>query len=209
MNGASSSQLFWKSPDPEATLRGALATVNARIQELPSQQWDPNTGTIGGIRDHQLCCLAADASAWSSLLLHLNSQLAEPLSAALSMATGTPVVGFYELDQSAWGFDVHERGQLVARFWNRPELAEEGPLSSVADPKVIAAKFGVGAEDIAPYLEHLDPDADEPGKAFPADEFSLGDHWVRCDFMRRLGLRYPNPGEPGTRHVLIREPDVN
>jgi hypothetical protein len=206
---SASNQLFWKSPDPEGTLRGALAKVDARVQELPSQQWEPKAATIGGIRDHQLCCLAPDESAWSSLLLHLNSQLAEPLAAALSMATGTPVIAFYEFDQSAWGFDVYDKGQSVARFWNRPEVVEEDPRSLAVDPNVIAAKFGVGVEDVAPYLKHLAPDADDPGKAFPADEFSLGDHWVRCDFMRRLGLRYPNPGEPGTRHVLIKEPGVN
>jgi hypothetical protein len=206
---SASSQLFWKSTDPEATLRAALAQSNARIQELSSQQWDPNTATIGGIRDYQLCCLAPDAGAWSSLLLHLNSQLADPVATALSTATSAPVVAFYEFDQFAWGFGVFEKGHPLARFWNRPEVVEEDPGDCIVDPNFIARKFGVGVEAVAPYLKHLDPDADEPGKAFSGDEFSLGDHWVRCDLMRRLGLRYPNPGEPGTRHVFIKESGVN
>jgi hypothetical protein len=206
---SASSQLFWKSPDPEGTLRAVLATANARIQELSSQQWDPKTATIGGVRDYQLCCLAPDANTWSSLLLHSNSQLADPLAAALSATTSTPAIAFYEFDQFAWGFTVFDKGQPVARFWNRPEVVEEDPGACTVDSSFIAGKFGVGVEAVAPYLKHLDSDGEEPDKASPADEFTLGDHWVRCDFMRRIGLRYPNPGEPGTRHVLIKEPGVN
>jgi hypothetical protein len=203
---SASSQVYWKSPEPEATLRDALTKLDARIQELPSQRWDTKTSTIGGVRDSELSCLAAAGGAWSSLLLRLNSEFAEPLAAALSAATGTPAVAFYEFEQAAWGFDVFEKGQSVARFWNRPDYVEEDPGSCAVDPKVLAGRFGVGVEEIAPYLAHLDPDDDERGKAFPADEFDLGDHWVRCDFMRRLGLRYPDPDEPGSRHFLLREP---
>src|SRR5262249_37339193 len=43
---SASSQLFWKSPDAEGTLRAALAKASTRIQELPSQQWAPNTATM-------------------------------------------------------------------------------------------------------------------------------------------------------------------
>lgn len=203
------SQLFWKSSDPEAPLRAALATANARIQELPSQEWDPNTATIGGIRDYHLCCLAPDAIAWSSLLLHLNSELHRQLGPALFAETCLPVIAFYEYDQNAWGFAVFGERQAVDWFCNRPEVVEHDPYSCTVDPKYIADLFGVDAKAVAPYLKHLDPNADDPGKVFPEDEFSLGDHWVRCDFMRRLGLRYPNPGEPGTRHVYVKEPGVN
>jgi hypothetical protein len=206
---STSSQIFWKSTDPEATLLAALEQANAPLHELSSQQWDPNTATIGGIRDYRLCFLAPDADAWSSLLLHLNSQLADPLAASLSTATSSPTVAFYEFDQCAWGFTVYDNGQAVARFWNRPEVVEEDPSACTVDPISIAGKFGVGVEAAAPYLKHLDADAEQPDKALPADEFSLGDHWVRCDFMRRLGLRYRNPGEPGTRHVFIKERGIN
>ncbi len=203
------SQLFWKSTDPEAALRAALAKANARLQELPSQQWDPNTATIGGIRDYQLCSLAPDPNGWSSLLLHLNSELHRQLGPALHTDTCSPVIAFYEYDQIAWGFAVFGEGQAVDWFCNRPEVADHDPTYCTVDPYYIADLFGVDAETVAPYLKHLDPNADEPGKAFADDAFSLGDHWVRCDFMRRLGLRYPNPGEPGTRHVYIKEPGVN
>src|SRR5690349_7212435 len=112
---SASSQLYWKSPEPEAALREALAKIDTRIEELHSQRWDPNTATIGGIPDTELSCISPDAGAWSSLLLPLNSQLADPLAAALTTATDMPVVAFYEFEQAAWGFDLYEQGQSVAR----------------------------------------------------------------------------------------------
>jgi len=207
--GGASSQLFWKSQNPEAALRAALAEFNAQIQELPSQTWDPNTATIGGIRDYKLSFLDPNEAAWSSLLLHLDSQLADPLAASLSRTMGTPSIAFYEFEQVAWGFSVYEQGESIARFWNRPGQVEEEPSKCAVDPNLIAAKFYVRVEDIAPYLNHVDPDDEDLDKAFPTDKLTLGDHWVRCDFMRRLGLRYPSPGDPGTRRILIRGPGVN
>ena len=103
--------------------------------------WDPKSATIGGIRDSELSCIAPVKSAWSSLLLRLNSQLADPLAAALSTATGSPVVAFYEFEQAAWGFNVYEKGLSVARFWNRPDYVEEDPRSCAVDPKVIAGQL--------------------------------------------------------------------
>jgi hypothetical protein len=65
--------------------------------------------------------------------------------------------------------------------------------------------FGKPESTIAPYLRHL-PDSLETTKAFMDDKHELGNHWVRADFMRRLGLQYPNPGatENG-RHIQIVE----
>src|SRR5215469_13857610 len=149
---SSSSQVFWKSPDPESPLRAALAGANTQLQELASQQWDPKTATIDGIRDVQLCSLASAPNAWSSLLLHLNSRLADQLAVTLSTTTDVPVIGFYEFDQLAWGFSVHERGHSIAQFWNRPEVLEEDPYRCRVDPNLIAGLFGVGVEAVSPYL---------------------------------------------------------
>jgi hypothetical protein len=101
------------------------------------------------------------------------SELATPLAAALSTATGVPVIAFYEYDQFAWGFALFDKGHAVDWFCNRPEVVEHDAYSCTVNPSDIAVLFGVDVEAVAPYLKHLDPDADEPGKAFPADEFSL------------------------------------
>ncbi len=44
----------------------------------------------------------------------------------------------------------------------------------------------------------------EGEKAFPSDEFCLDDHWVRVDFMRQLGISYPDPSKE--THFLVNEP---
>lgn len=205
----SSSHISWKSSSAEADLAAALAKLGRSIQELTSQQWDPRTSTIGGIRDYKLCSLAPADGAWSFLLLHLNSELGDTLAKELSKTASDPVVVFYEFEQSAWGFSVYEKGIRASHFWNRPELVEEAPEPCLADAEDIAARFGIEGARIARYLQPLDPDSEEMGKAWEEDRFSLDEHWVRCDFMGRLGLPYPDPGTAGARHVYIEEPGIN
>lgn len=187
----------------------ALRMLGRSITELTSQQWESKTSTIGGIRDYKLCTLASAANTWSFLLLHLNSELGDPLAAELSKSTADPVLVFYEFDQSAWGLSVYEKGTRVCHFWNRPEVIEEDPSSCLVSPEYFADHFGVGASSVAPYLQHIDPNSEESVKASDADRFALDDHWVRCDFMGRLGLPYPDPGTAGTRHVYIEEQGIN
>jgi hypothetical protein len=173
---------------------------------LKSQQWDASNATIGGYRDIHLCLFSPRPDAWSFLSLHLRSSLGEPLALQLSLAVTDPVIVFHEFDQDAWGFAVYQAGKEVASFWNRPDVVELNSKECTIEPKSVAALFGVAdAKSLAPYLRH-NPD---PGKAFAEDEFSLDDHWVRCDFMRRLGMRYCNPGEVGSRHLYVLEKGVN
>jgi len=54
---------------------------------------------------------------------------------------------------------------------------------------------------IEPYLSQTGVDE----KTFPDDEFSLGDHWVRTELMRRSGITYPDAGS--SRWVLIADPE--
>lgn len=206
---SSSSHISWRSKTAEADLASALRSLGRSITELESQQWDSKTSTIGGIRDYKLCTLKPTDDAWSFLLLHLDSELSDPLAAELSKLTDDPVLVFYEFNQCAWGLSVYENGARVCRFWNRPEVVEEDPHSCALDPEYFAKHFGVGISSIAPYLQHIDPDSEEGVKAFGEDRFTLDDHWVRCDFMERLGLPYPDPGTTGTRHVYIEEPGIN
>jgi hypothetical protein len=70
----------------------------------------------------------------------------------------------------------------------------------------LSSLFGVPESNISPYLRHLDSEFPETLKAFPDDEFALNDHWVRIDFMRRLGLEYASPASTaGGRYIQIIE----
>jgi len=135
--------------------------------------------------------------------LHLNASIGEALAAELSRLIGGPAILFLEYDQAAWGYCLFEGGALLNRFWSIPDAVEMPPDECVGDATTISRLFDVPADSLAPYIRYVsDPNA----KAFDDDEFTLGDHWVRVDFMRRLGLAYPNPGQvAGGRHIRIEE----
>jgi hypothetical protein len=137
-------------------------------------------------------------------MLHLNSLIADALAAELSRAIEGPTIAFLEYDQAAWGYCLFDRGGLLDKFWNIPEVVEAPSNEFVGDVGIVSRVFGARPESIAPYLHHV---TDSAGKAFDDDKFALGDHWVRVDFMRRLGLQYPSPGQvTGGQYVKIDEP---
>jgi hypothetical protein len=51
---------------------------------------------------------------------------------------------------------------------------------------------------IEPYVKRAAGDE----KAFQDDEFLLNDAWVRVDFMRRMGILYPEPNLSTWVHVM-------
>jgi hypothetical protein len=70
--GSMSSQVIWRQPydaAADSALRRALATLQCEMRELPSQQWDVPTASIGGVRDYQCSYVAPAAAEWSSVLL--------------------------------------------------------------------------------------------------------------------------------------------
>lgn len=206
--GGMSSQILWKqtwSADAESVLRQALTSQKCSVRELSSQQWDASTATIGGIRDHMTSYLAPASASWSSVMLHLNSLVAEPVAAELSRLTGGSAIAVLEYDQATWGYTLFESGEMRDRFWSLPEAVETPPDECAGCVDAVARAFGVPAESITPYIRHV-KESDYDTKAFADDEFTLGDHWVRVDFMRRLGIPYPNPGQvTGGRYVQIQE----
>jgi hypothetical protein len=206
--GGMFSQIIWKqawSGDAESVLRQALASQRQAVRELSSQQWEASTATIGGIRDDMTSYVGPVSSSWSSVTLHLNSLLAEPVAAELSRLTSAPAIAILEYDQAAWGYSLYDRGELLDRFWNLPDVVETPPEECAGNASTVAGVFGVSAESISAYIHHV-TEADYETKAFDDDEYALGDHWVRVDFMRRLGIPYPSPGQAaGGRYVQIQE----
>src|SRR5215469_14811054 len=97
--GGLSSQIVWKqpwNPEAESALRQALASQRCAIRELPSQQREASSRTIGGIRDIMASYLAPAAASWSSVLLHHNSLVAEPVAAELSRLISGPAIAILE-----------------------------------------------------------------------------------------------------------------
>jgi hypothetical protein len=190
----------------EETLARTLHRLGYGIRELASQTWDARTSTIGGVRDIDLACIAAVDDGWSFLLLPLAARreelLGEAIARDLSTQTAHPALAFAEYDETVWGYALFEAGERRDRFWSRPDVLEIDPEDCAGSVTLVASSFGVKPRAIGPYLRHIAADAPSR-KAFPDDEFALRDHWVRCDFMRRLGLRYA-VGDAGARHIQLR-----
>ena len=202
------SQLFWREPwtsTGEATLKSAITALGSEWIELTSQVWNPATSTIGGIRDYQLSFVSPVTAHWSSVLLHLSTLMGAPLASQISQRISGPCLLLLEYDQAAWGYFLYVDGKEHHHFWNIPEYVEEEADSCVADVSFLSGIFQVPAAAFAPYLQHIQ--AGHSFKAFPDDEFFLSDHWVRTDFLQRLGLPYPNPSSsPNGRRVYLKEP---
>ncbi len=206
-----STQLLWKQQwglEAEATLLQALAAHGCSLSELSSQDWDSETASIGGVRDVETSYLAPASDTWSSAMLHLGSVIGEPLAAELSRITGGPAIVVLDYDQDTWGYCLFDSGAFLDRFWSVPGAVDVPPTECAGNAEAVYSVFGVPAESVAPYIRHV-TEAEHGFKAFDDDEFTLGDHWVRVDFMRRLGLNYPAPGQTaGGRHVKIDEPGI-
>lgn len=202
------SQVLWKQSwdsEAESTFVKALVSLDCNLKELSSQQWDSRTATIGGIRDIETSYLAPASEGWSSALLHFNSLVGERLASELSRLTHGPAIVVLEYDQDAWGYSLFDDGKPLDRFWNSPEAVDEPAEDCAGNIAILTSTFGVASDSIAPYIRHI-TEADRRRKAFAHDEFPLGNHWVRVDFMRRLGLKYLNPGEAASgRYVKIDE----
>ena len=184
-----SSHVMWQeifNPGAELTLAKALAAQRPTADELASQQWDAKSATIGGVRDYMTSFLAPASGSWSSLRLNLNSLIAEPVAAELSRLTGAPAIVFQGDDEAAWGYSLFSGGSLLERFWSVPAVAEMSPPECAAASQRSVPPL---AFDHSRWLPRFatSREADDERKAFEDDEFPLGDHWLRVDFMRRLG----------------------
>ncbi|HAB19175.1 MAG TPA: hypothetical protein PLX89_10215 [Verrucomicrobiota bacterium] len=121
----------------------------------------------------------------------------DEVSRDLSMQLGVPVFSFHIHDGDLWMFLLFDKGEQVAQFNPLPEywddsISDEERTSWSGDAAAIASCIpGLAADSIRPYLRHWNLDEDNPGKAFPEDQFSYHDCWQLCDFMKRIGLRYP------------------
>ncbi len=115
----------------------------------------------------------------------------------LSLQLGVPVFSFHIHDEDLWMFVLFDKGEQVAQFNPLPEYWDDGisqaeRASWSGDAATIASRIPVVTPDaISPYLRHWDLDEENPGKAFPEDQFHFHDCWQLCDFMKRVGLRYP------------------
>jgi hypothetical protein len=115
----------------------------------------------------------------------------------LSAALNTPVFSFHIHDGDLWMFILFDGGEQVAQFNPLPDYWDD----SISDDErrfwrgdvreIVTRMPGMSAATLEAYLKPWDLDAENPGKAFPDDEFCYHEDWQMCDFMKRLGVPYP------------------
>ena len=94
-------------------------------------------------------------------------------------------------------FVLFDRGNQVAQFNPLPEywddnISDEDRAFWAGDAAAVAARIpGLAPRAIEPYFRHWDFEEEEPGKAFAEDRFGYHDCWQLCDFMGKVGLKYP------------------
>lgn len=106
-----------------------------------------------------------------------------------------------------WIYELYVAGELKDHFNTIPEywaeLNDEDKASWKGDASVLAAHWRE-ARAVSAYLINWHEDVDEEAymdvdneiKAYPDDEFAIGDCWQLTDFLRKLGTPYPE-GEEG------------
>jgi hypothetical protein len=193
---ASSTIIFWRgdSLNLESDIKSILSELNIEFEDLSNQEFDAKTSTIDGIRDIELSRLSSQSNSWSSLNLRLNSTLTDKICQKLSSKSKSPVIAFLEYDESAWGYCLFQDGKLIDTFWNDHVTVEQPKIECTANIDILASMFKVAKSDVQPYLMDISG-KENLGKINANDEFELEDPWVRVDFMKQLGLIYPENGK--------------
>lgn len=189
---ASTAIIFWKcdSTFAEKDLKSILKDLKIEFKDLSTQEFNIKTRTIDGIRDSRLSRLSHHNNSWSSLSLCVGSLLTDKICQKLSSNSKSPVIAFLEYDESAWGYCLFQNGKLTDSFWNDHEVVERTISECASNINIISEAFHVSKSEIEPYLVDISG-KQNLGKINPDDEFELEDIWVRVDFMKQLGLTYP------------------
>jgi hypothetical protein len=115
----------------------------------------------------------------------------------LSESLGVPVISLHIHDGDLWMYVLYHDGEEIDQFnpipdyWSE-DLSPEERSSWAGDAGVVAENWeGLDAASIDRYLVTWDLDEDNPGKAYEADKYPIGDCWEVVDFMGKLGLTYP------------------
>ena len=174
-----------KKEDVESALRSFATARKGAFNQATRRTEQPNTLVLSHQESKCSVLYPWGFLEWDEASRYLSSQLA------------APVFSFHIHDEDLWMFVLFDKGETVAQFNPLPEywdgtISDEERASWSGDAAAIAAHLpGLEADAIRPYLQHWDLDDEEPGKAFPDDQFHFHDCWQMCDFLKKVGLTYP------------------
>lgn len=144
----------------------------------------PNIGVITKTGKNTTVLYPDGFCEWDDASKHISSRL------------GNPVFSLHIHDGDLWMFILFQKGEEIGRFNPIPgyweELPPEGKAKWMGDARLISETIpSVPSEMIAKYFTEWNLEQEEESKAYPDDEFMIGDCWQMCDFMKKVGLEYP------------------
>lgn len=141
-------------------------------------------------------CVLQEADGNTTLFFSDEYSTAENAAEFLSRRLAAPVFALHIHDGDFWMYVLYYKGEVVDQFNPIPDYWEEDlSAQEAANWQGNAATIAryvpaVQAPDIENYLVRWEPDAAEPPKAYPTDEYGQ-EAWQLLDFMKRLQLPFP------------------
>jgi hypothetical protein len=135
---------------------------------------------------------------------------ADDVSRRLSNQLKTAVFSLHIHDGDLWMLYAYDNGKEVSWFNSYPDywfdLEEAEQARCVGDAAVIARLANLPMESIQNYFVLRNHEASLPaGKAYESDEYENCDPWQMLDFMRRVGLPFPEADneQPAKRPIYL------
>ena len=120
----------------------------------------------------------------------------DELSCFLSEKLNVPVFSFHIHDGDFWMYTLFKGGKEVDKFLPVPDYWEELDDEEKAEVKGDAERLAslvpnLSVDTVKKYLIEWDINCLGENKAYPDDEFAIGNCWQLCDFMKKAGLENP------------------
>ena len=128
----------------------------------------------------------------------------DEVSKEISLKLAKPVFSLHIHDGDLWMFVLFQNGKEIGWFNPHPEywknLSPEEKEKWKGDATLVAEIIqDISIDSIDKYFVEWDLENADPPKAYPDDKFTFGDCWQMCDFMKKIGLKFP-VGDDGTIH---------
>ena len=145
---------------------------------------NPNIGVITKTGKNTTVLYPDGFCEWDDASKHISSRL------------GKLVFSLHIHDGDLWMFLLFQNDEEIGRFNPIPgyweEMTPEDKTKWTGDARQISGLLpSVSPDAIAKYFVEWDLEQQEESKAYPDDEFAIGDCWQMCDFMKKIGLEYP------------------
>ncbi len=176
--GASSSEVF-------AALRSFAERQSSVCEHAGGSTDDSGIGVVTRDGENTTILYPSDFTDWDDASRHLSYTLSKP------------VFSLHIHDGDLWMYVLFNNGQEADAFNPLPEYWQENLPNDEKEhwkgnAEVVSQLIpSVSREAINKYLVEWDLEQEEEKKAYTEDDFTFCDCWQMCDFMAKLGLRYP------------------